>query len=100
MINRYMCAYGTEFTKGINGHWCEWPEVEQVIAENQRLQERVRELEEALARNGIILEALNMSVDWELPDSVKQEIADACISTRKALAPDQPKAELQTKEGE
>ena len=49
MINRYMCAYGTEFTKGINGHWCEWPEVEQVIAENQRLQDELEKQNESVA---------------------------------------------------
>jgi len=51
----------------------------------RELQGRVWELEGVLARSGIILEALNMSVDWELADSIKQQIADACISIRQAL---------------
>lgn len=37
-------------------------------------EQRVRELEKGLAKAGEILEALNISVQWELADNIKKEI--------------------------
>lgn len=47
-------------------------------------------LREALAEAGVVLEALNASVAWELAPSVKAEISRVVVEIRKALAASAP----------
>ena len=47
---------------------------------------RVKELGEGLARAGVILEALNVSVKWELADEIKKEIQSVLPEIHRLLA--------------
>jgi len=51
-----------------------------------RFEARIKELEEGLARAGTILEALNVSVKWELADEIKKEIQSVLPEIHRLLA--------------
>jgi len=52
----------------------------------EKAEARIKELEEGLARAGTILEALNVSVKWELADEIKKEIQSVLPEIHRLLA--------------
>lgn len=58
-----------------------------LLAHAQRIERENVVLRETVARAGLILEALNASVEWELAPSIKKEIAESVVEIREALTP-------------